>query len=292
MLNVELKIGYTFNETPINHVTLMEINGVAEKIFSEKHSGKPYTYMGYILCGGIKSLADKFMVAEKSRKDHFKSGSITIPPVILAMPLCEVNNLLVEIHRKLWKSEYKNQETVCKYCGKLGLVDVDLDKIKLSEEAEEKLQEKESWARLVVTLKKGFNYVAPKLPNGADSPFSHYSGVYNTITLKLPKLSDMIRHEDYADDEVTFWQKVSLDCITGVEEVSEDGEVIRELPKECWVPMGVKIYEYILREDAAKIREAIRDEVPTLPFYYLDKCPCPQKRMIPISMEGNNFFSV
>jgi hypothetical protein len=292
MLNVELKIGYTYNETPINQVTLMEISGVAEKIFSEKHAGKPYTYMAYILCGGIKSLADKFLVAEKARKDHFKSGTITIPPVILAMPLCEVNNLLVEIHRKLWKSEYKNQETLCKYCGKVGLVDVDLDRIAYTEQAAEKLKEREDWQYLVVNLKKGLHYNPPKLANGADSPMAAYAGKYNRITLRLPKLSDVIKHEDYADDEVIFWQKTSLDCMVSIEEVTEDEEVLRELLKECWQPMGVKIYENIFREDAAKIREAIRDEVPTMPFFYLDKCPCPQKRLIPISMEGANFFSV
>lgn len=287
----ELPAGLRLNGEVHKEVELLKTNGVAEKIFVKKLSDKPFTWQGNIVSAAVKRIGDIEIGADVRRK-YLEDGSVTIPMAVKKLPLAEVNTLLVEIHRRAWVSFVPKQEIICKNCGRKLIVDIDLDRIDYLPEAKEKINSpKMDFENIVVELKDGFE--APELKGITDK--EQYAGVagneYNRFVFRVPLLEDAINHEKYFSDSIVFWRRIAMDCLTSVDLVTENGDVIDTLPKEFHTWYGLKIFnEYLSGKDLRNIRNSLMEHLPTLPFAYSDTCPYCELET-PMVMEASNFFS-
>jgi len=286
-LSFDLKIGTKVaGGDPQTSVSLLEVNGVAEEVFLKRLPDRPYTWMGQVLSVGIDRIGNT-VIGSPAREDYLKNANIAFAPEILSLPIAEVNTLLVEIHRRVWKHEIRNQECTCKYCGNTLFVDIDLNRLEYSAESLEKLGEKEDPFTVVVDLPRGWKFSAPKLGNGqGESPFVQYDGlVFDRFTFRVPTLAVAIKNEKQRD-QVKFWRAVAYDCL--VEVVCTDQDIV--LPKEAYMMLGLKLYNQILTgPDLGAIREALRECLPVLPLAYEETCPhCSHNT--PVIMEQTSFF--
>ena len=289
-LYYELPIGLSSNGEMLKNVELLRTNGVAEKVFVTKIAEKPYTWQGNVLSVAIKSIGN-VEIGAGVREKYLKEGSVTIPEAILHLTLADVNTSLVEIHRRCWVSQIPKQEVVCKFCGRRLEADIDLDKIDYLPETKQQMQETLDYSQRAVDLKYGFQ--PPAL--GKITEQEKYAGitdtVYNRFVFRPPLLKDAIRNEAYFTDSITFWRRIALDCLVGIQLV-ENGEVIDVLPDEFKTYYGLKIFnEYLTGSDLKAVRDILTEHLPTLPFAYYEPCGCNEQRMIPVIMEASNFFS-
>lgn len=291
-LSFELPVGLTLRGENYKNVELLRTNGVAEKIFLTKIAEKPFTWQGNVLAAGIKSIGP-IEIGVEVRKKYLEDNSVTIPEAILKLPLAEVNTLLVEIHRRLWKSFIPKQEIICKYCGKKLVADIDLDKIDFPEEDMERFHNmtETEYELLCVDLEDGWQPLPiPKITGRPE-----YAGItdtcYNRFVFRVPTLEDAIRQERHASDSIGFWRKVAMDCLVDVQYI-ENGELKDSLPEELRMGYGLKIFnEYLTARDLRAIRTALTEHLPTLPYAYYEVCGCDQQREIPMVMEASSFFS-
>lgn len=286
----ELPVGLRLNGEVHKTVELLRTNGVAEKIFVSKLAEKPFTWQGNVVSAAVKSIGTIEIGAEV-RKKYQEEGSVTIPAPVLALPLAEINTLMVEIHRRTWVSFIPKQEIICKYCGKKLISDINLDKIDYFPEDLDKLSTITDYNQIVVKLVDGFT--PPVIPKITDKP--EYVGItdinFTEMRFRVPTLGDAIRHEKYFSDSITFWRRIAMDCLLSVNVVSEDG-VTDTLPREFHTYYGLKIFnEYLSGKDLKAIRTALIEFLPTLPFAYYEPCGCSEMRDIPMVMEASNFFS-
>ena len=288
-LEFELPIGLSVEGVVQKHIELLPANGVAEKIFTSKFPEKPYTWMAYVLCASIKNLAG-VSIAEKCRKEFMETGSITIPSILQKLSLADVNTCLVEIHRRIWERYIKNQEVSCKQCGQKMLVDIDLSKVIMEQKFDERLQSIESWEYLTVSLDDKFKFTSPRIMGTNQvGNYEEFDGVeFDEIVFKTPSLLEGIKNEKDVSDSVVMWRKIAFDCC----EIIRESTTGVELPTHLVKAMGLKLYNEILSSsDLKKIRRLLREEIPTMPFYYNDTCVCPKKLEVPITMEAGSFFS-
>ena len=124
-LNFEIPVGLRLNGEVYKNVELLKTNGVAEKIFTKKIAEKPFTWQGNIVSAAVKSIGP-IQIGAEVRKKYLEDGAVTIPQAVLALPIAEVNTLLVEIHRRVWVSFIPKQEIICKYCGRKLIADIPL----------------------------------------------------------------------------------------------------------------------------------------------------------------------
>lgn len=286
----ELPIGLQINGEVFKDVELLRTNGVAEKVFVKKVSEKPFTWQGNILSIAVKTIGNIEIGAE-ARKKYLEDGSVTIPLAIRKLTMADVNTMLVEVHRRCWVSFVPKQEIMCKYCGKKLLADINLDKIVFLPETQEKMDEVTDYENIPVELKYGFQ--PPVLAKITEK--EEYKGLtditFNKFVFRPPLLEDAIRHEAYYSDSIGFWRRVAIDCLVGVQYVV-DGVVEDVLPVEFHTYYGLKIFnEYLTGEDLKRVRVALQEYLPTLPFAYYEECGCDEKRQIPMVMEVSNFFS-
>lgn len=286
-LNFELPVGVRFQNEYHRKVELLKTNGVAEKVFAQKLSDRPWTWLGYVISIGVKSIGS-IMVGGACREEYVTTRGITIPPIVLATPIADINTMTVEIHRKVWDNLLKQQENQCNACGKGFKMDIDLSRIKLDAESEA-LTGKE-YDTLIVNLNEGYLF---KSPGVEKKMFAELDGLtFNRFTFRVPTLADAIRHEGIADDSIMFWRKVAYDCLNKMEAVDESGQILGEMDVAQKAIVGPKLFDEVLdRKDLADIREALRESLPTLPFFYEEECPCPSKKIVPVAMSANNFFS-
>lgn len=290
-LNFELPIGLHMGGEVHKEVELLKTNGVAEKIFTKKLSEKPFTWQGNIVAAAVKSIGN-IQIGADVRKKYLEDGAVTIPQAVLNLPLAEINTLLVEIHRRVWVSFIPKQEVICKYCGKKLIADIDLDKIDYTPEAKERLAEITDYENIVVDLVDGFE--PPVIPKLTDKP--EFAGitdvVFNRFVFRIPTLGDAIHQERHFSDSIGFWRRIAMDCLVAIQSVDEEGNVVDTLPVEFHTWYGLKIFnEYLMSKDLRKIREALIEYLPTLPFAYYEPCGCDEQREIPMAMEASNFFS-
>lgn len=283
-LKFSLRIGIPVGGSIVKDIPLSRTNGVVETVFSERLPEMPYTWMGRVIAVSVSDIGGS-PIAGPCRDQYDRNENITLPDEVLAIPFAEVNTILIEIHRRLWRRTITEQQCVCKFCGSSFIADIDLNKIQYLPSAEKAFETTEDWSKLVALLPYGYEYTAPKT-NGAASPFDEYDGLtFNRFTYRMPNLADVIRHESLASDSVVFWRRIAADCLV---EVANDEGIV--LPSGAWKSMGLALYnKYLDSEDLLKIRETLRDVVPALPMYYQENCPkC--KRSTPVTMEGSSFF--
>lgn len=286
----ELPVGLHLYGEIHKEVELLKTNGVAEKIFVKKIPEKPFTWQGNIVSAAVKRIGN-VEIGSEVRKKYLEDGSVTIPTPVLKLPLAEVNTLLVEIHRRVWVSFIPKQEIICKYCGKKLIADIDLDKIDYLPEVKERMEEITNYDTIDVPLESGF--IPVPIPKITDK--EPYLGLtdteFNRFVFRVPLLEDAIRNEKYFSDSIGFWRRIALDCLVSIDKVTEDG-VVDTLPKEFHTWYGLKIFnEYLSGKDLRKIRNALIEHLPTLPFAYYEPCGCDEQREIPMVMEASNFFS-
>lgn len=300
MQNLEgnLFVGIEHNGNILKGYSLLRSNGVAEKVFTDKSPNKPYTWMANIMTIAIGDIEGN-SIAAAARQDYVKSGgSVTHNPLVLKMPLPDLNMMLVEVHRRVWKNLLRNQDNICKYCGNKMVEDVDLDRIHILPEDEWKLEK--DWQKVVVDLPCGWEFEPPKIVGSqqATSPYEDYRGiVFNRFTFRIPTVQDAIRNEKHCQDSITFWRLLAFDCLESIAAFDnvgkEDESFVCELPITTKAIFGKKIFDEILyRDDLEAIRVGLRETAPTLPFYYLEECANPScKQDTPITIEASSFFS-
>lgn len=294
---IQLPAGVNYQGTLHTEVEFLKANGIAEKVFTKKFSDKPYTWQARVVSVGVKRIGT-IAIGVGVREEFIKSGDFTIPDAIMQLPMAELNTLLVEVHRKLWQAEIPKQEFICKFCSKKLENTIDLNKIDYSEEDKKFLEThtKEDLTKILVYLKDGFEIEEIKELSTREDFIPYKGFVFNKLTFRLPLTRDAIAHEKYAEDTVDFWRKIGLDCLEKIESVEEGDTVnekmLAELPANTKHFLGQRLFDfYLSSEDLRRIREEITEYVPTLPFYYLDECPCERRLQIPHVMEASGFFS-
>lgn len=281
-------VGIRFGGEKLTDVELLPSNGISERIFSNRLIDRAYTWMGNVLSAGIKRVGN-ISVGEKVRDEYLRTRGISIPAVILATPLADVNTLLVEIHRTLWLNIIRNQEAICKYCGEPMRVDIDLDRIVFEEEDLSKLDK--DWEYQIADLKSPYKFSA--LGKKDDKLYAEFDGLsYNRLVFRIPVLADAIKHEKISSDSVMFWRNIALDCLVAVQDV-QNNIVVGELPIEAIRAMGIRLFDlHLSSTDLINIRTILREELPALPFYYEEECANAHcRRMTPVTMEASSFFS-
>lgn len=282
-LSFELPIGVKIGGDTKKIVTLLPANGLAEEVYANKKAEKPYTWIGEVLAISIADI-DGIPVGTVCREDYKKGEHISLPQVLLEMSLADVNTCLVEIHRRVWDSQLKNQKGTCIHCGRPFVGDIDLDKLSMGEENEKRLAT-ESFDKLQVTLNYGWDYKAPPV-QGAKNPLEQFTGVYDSFVYRVPALKDAIKHESHVGNTVNFWRRIAADCCIEVSN-SLTNLVIDPI---AYRSLGLRLYEEHLEgKDLKAIRTKLRD-IPTMQVAYEDTCPNCQ-RQTPYVMEGNSFFS-
>jgi hypothetical protein len=290
-LDVTLNVPYEFNGNKIDEATLLPSNGIAEEIFLKKLQDKPYTWIGNVLSAGIGYLG-ALEVGIPVRQEYQKTKTVAVPQIIKRLPLAEANSLLVEVHRRVWKTVVPKQSILCKFCGDHLKADVDLSNIKMSPENQEVLEKMSSTNQIfdfvVVDLVDSFTMT--DLISKLNKP--DLSGMENTkfdrLTFRVPTLNDAIKNEKHVSDSLLFWRRMAQDCLVKIESVKDN--VV--FPDDYFPALGLELFkQYLSAEDLSKVRGAMREEVPTLPFTYEETCPCDQRRTIPFTMEASGFFS-
>ena len=200
----------------------------------------------------------------------------------------------MDIHRTVWKNLLKKQEIICKHCGSLITIDIDLDRIVMTEEDQKLLDSRTDWSTVEVNLPAGYDFVSPSVAGDATKrPYADLEGhTFNHMIFRTPTLRDAIKNEKYYADTITFWRRIAYDCLQTFDEIDENGRPTGfEMPTALLSQLGMKLFDSILfSEDLDAIRKGIRDEVPTLPFWYDEECPtCRQST--PVAMETTDFFS-
>lgn len=295
-LNKTLPIGVLKDDIVIKEYSLLRSNGIAEKVFTEKNQSKPYTWMGYVLTIAIDKIGT-IPVGGAARQEYSRtSGSITIPQIVLDIPLNDVNTLLIEIHRTVWKNLMRNQETICKYCGNKSIIDIDLDRIKMLPEDLIKLEGEGYSHTIPIDLIDGWLFEPPlTVGSSQTSPYLDYKDIlFNRFIFRMPTLGDAIRHEKLSTDTITFWRRIAFDCLQQIVAFDKNtGSHITELPVDIKRIYSTKIFDEILfASDLEQIRTTLREGPPTLPFYYIEECSNPLcKSDAPVSIEASSFFS-
>lgn len=293
-LDGELNIGVSVNGELRKDYSLLRSNGIAERVFTDKAPQKTYSWMCNVFSVALNTLGG-VPIGGNARAEYAKSESITVPKVIMDLPLADANTLLVEIHRKVWKNLLRNQEVLCKYCGEKMVIDIDLNRIKMLDEDIPKLGK--DWTVLNVRLPEGWIFEGLQVMGRGDSEseraYSEFIGMtFNLFEFRCPTMADVVRNERYAADEIMFWRRIAFDCLERIVSESSSGANQTELPITIKNVLGLKIFnEILLSSDLEKIRHALREEPPTLPFHYHEQCANPVcRRETPVSMEASSFF--
>lgn len=288
-LSFQLPLGLK-DVTSGREITLLRTNGLAEKVFTQKNASSPYTWMAEVISIATRSIG-QIEIGVSVRKEYESSGEINVPKSVLDLSLADANTLMIEIHRRVWQSNIPQQESICKYCGKPMIFDIDLFRITMDEGFQKRIDSGEDLHTIVVNLDEGFEFSAPQQYQSNEKGFEEFDGIiFNVFEFRTPTLRDAIQHEKSAEDSVMFWRKLATNCLTKVYRKEEDSVI--ELPFEVFKMYGLKLLnEMLFNDDLRNIRSSLRETVPTLTFGYSDECPCPSKRTVPVSFEPSSFFT-
>ncbi len=292
VLDLELNIGYNVNGEYTRSVSLLKSNGVAEEVFSKKTSDKPYTWIANCLTIAVKSIGS-VDVGVEARQNYLKDNVVNIPKVIKDMPMADANSLLLEIHRRTWKNLVEKQEIMCKYCAKTAIADVDLDRIDLTDDDKNLIAGSPKFEFIICDLVDGCDLTPIIVKLKKENELGHLKDInFNRFIYRVPTLGDALRNEKYASDNINFWRRIASDCLVSIQEV-DNGRTVNEFPEDFFAALGLDLYkQYLSTEDLGKVRYALREELPTMPFSYTDTCPCDLQKEIPFVMEASSFFSV
>jgi hypothetical protein len=297
-VHFNLPIGCIINNEYVREVELLKTNGVAEEVFTKKLSEKPYTWIGNVISIATARLGST-LIGSKVREEYVKTGSVNIPAPVLKLTLADANTMLLEIHRRVWQNLIPKQTIICKFCTKTLVADIDLNKVCMHPDNQAKLDAvgDAPFEYILTDLIDGFTIDEWAKEMKKTDEFGDLLGVnFNRIIMRIPTLGDAIRNEKLAvSDNIKFWRKIAFDCIVKIQSIEiRDGKevVISEFPEDKIIFLGNRLFSTMLSaEDLRKLRDAVREEVPTMPFHYEDTCPCEMQKEIPFAMEASAFFS-
>lgn len=275
---VKLPVGVEVDGKPVFEAPLAQTGGDAEKVYkSPVSSASLYSWFGRTIAVSLHSLGG-VPVSEPFIKNSMESGEI--PTIIQAISLFDVGSLIVQIQRECWQDIIKDQQIICKWCGKDITTDVDLKKLQVPEPTGELIKE------IIVKLPEVY-----EIDGHGIEAFEGFKGYkYNHLIFRVPTLADALRHERISDDDILFWQKIAMDCLKGF--FYEEGEEKEFVPEGYATRRGMLLFN---KDFSTKTLKAIRDRLqaglPSVKFYYEGECPCPRKRIIPYFTEVSNFFS-
>lgn len=289
-------------ETPEGHThsySLLRSNGVAEKVYTDKMRNKPYSWLANVITIGVERIGS-VPVGTEAREEYIRTSGFHVPVIVNRLPLQTANDMVFEIHRTVWKNLIRNQEVICEHCGATMIIDIDLDRVEMLKEDLDILHSKSDWSEIVVDLPVGYEYTPLQIAGGAkeQTAYPDLEGqTFNRMVFRMPTLGDAIRNEEIFADQITFWRKMAMACLTSFQAVlkTEDGKevVTSEMPGSLVAMLGMKLMDFYLdRTDLEAIRAGLRDNIPSLPFYYKETCAnnlC--RRETPVVMETSDFFS-
>lgn len=288
-LTFDLNIGVKIAGELQKSVTLLKSNSIAEEVFTRKLAQQPFTWIGNIISVAVGSIGST-NIADSVRDEYFKTGKITIPKVVKDISFADSNSLLLEIHRRVWESDFKDMQTMCRYCSKDIVVDVNLDNIKLTESQELILEANPEFNGIAVDLDEfTLDHLIKDLKN--EDVSSLVGTKFNRLVFRIPTLGDALKNQEYFDRNIELWRRMGADCLVGIQRVDENGEVVHEIPENYLRMLAIKIYKDLDISSLKKIRHALREELPVLPFAYMDDCACDLKKQIPYTLESSGFFS-
>ena len=293
----KMLIGVESDGDYLKDVTLLPSNGIAEKVILRKSPEKPSTWMAKVISISVESIGNA-NVGGKCREEFQRKHSFDIPRVVLNLPFFEANNLLVEIHRRVWDSKFPDSNYMCVHCGNRGTATVDLNKVDYTEEDKEKFlnpefMDEDGFMRRSVDLTHSILKVPSVKSMSANSDstlFGEASGEpVKSLVFRVPTLGDLINNEKHQSDEVTMWRKVAFDCLVSLE-VFKDGELVKVSGDMFKDVVQNKLFDQLLdRKDLSKIREAMRENFPYLPFNHDIACGnCGEDT--PIILSPDDFF--
>lgn len=299
-LSVKLPVGFNVNGEYTRNVSLLRSNAIAEEVFTRKLPEKPFTWIANVITIATDKIGE-VEIGNHARTNYTKTGTVTIPQIVKEIPFADSNSLLLEIHRKVWLNLIQRQNMTCRQCAKTFVADIDLNRVELSEENKQKIEDTGEFTGLAVELDNPicFDAFIDEISKGSEAvanEFKQFKGIkFNLLKFKIPTLGIAIKNEQYASRNLEFWRKIGLDCLEGVlwAEKNPDGsiKVMEEFPLIKLTAMGLKFYNFFDASDLGKIRNTLREELPTMPFAYEDDCVCDMQRKIPYTMEATNFFS-
>lgn len=288
-LKFDLNIGLKVGTEHVKDVVLLPSNSVAEEVFTKKLAQEPFTWIANVIAVAVGSIGN-VSIADAVRQEYFKTGKVTVPTVVKNITFADANSLLLEIHRRVWQNEFKGMETMCRFCSKSISVDIDLNNIKLTEEQERLLETEQVFDAIVVDL-DAFN-MDSLLKDSKNEEISSLTGTqWNRFVYRIPTLGDAIKNQEFFDRNIELWRRIGADCLVGVQKVNEEGEVVTELPESYLRFLGIKMYRDMTANNLKKIRHSLREELPVLPFAYMDSCACDRMMKIPYTVESSGFFS-
>lgn len=289
-LRFDLNIGVKIGSNTEKEIHLLESNSIAEEVFTRKLAQEPFTYIANVITIATGSIGTT-NIAEAAREEYFKTGKITIPQAVKNIPFADANTMLLEIHRRVWQHEFKDMPTTCRFCTKDISVDVDLNKCKLDAKYEEILENEEMIFDGISCELTPFSLDRIMQVSKNEEVTNLVGTMWNQMVFRIPTLGDAIKNEDYFDKNIDLWRRIGADCLIGVNAVDADGNVTASLPTHYIKLLGLKIYKDLLADNLRKIRHALREELPVLPFAYTDICACDLRKKIPHTVDSSGFFS-
>lgn len=289
----ELPVPANYNGKFLSEVELLKNNGIAEEVLTKKVQGKSFSWIANIIAITFARLGD-VLIAADVRNNYAKTETVVVPSVVTRIPLASANSAIIEIHRRVWKNVLEDQEVICKYCTTSLRTDVNLSEIKMPAKYVEVMKNFETSPMefIVISLDDAdaFSLDAFLSTKKDDVDFSDLMGVkFNQLVFRIPLLADAIKHEKIALDSIKFWRNIACECLVSIKSV---GDVTHEFPMEKFVWLGMALFDKYLDSDVLqKVRTALREEPPTLPFTYEGICGCPMQREIPYAIEAKSFFS-
>jgi hypothetical protein len=287
--SLKLILPFEYNGETVTEARLSRINGLREEIMSKKGQ-RPYSWIARILSVAVDTLGSK-SVSPAVLEDYIKTKNVEIPDIVKKMSIAESSTFMVEIHRRLWQAEFKEQRITCAQCTKEFSATVNLNKLEMK--PEDKVYLESVGGQVIKELKANFANPVP-LQFSDKSSFAKYNGLFiKSITYRVPELRDAINNETILveDSRLAFWRGVAKDTQTSAELCNESGEVIDTLDKEVLYAIGSDLYEKLLdRVDVKEVRETLENTLPSLPWLYEDICGCMLEKKVPYVIEAEAFF--
>lgn len=292
-LNFDLPVGLKIGNKHVRNVSLLETNSIGEEVFTRKLAQEPFTYIANVITIATDRIGDT-AIGAYARERYFETQKVEIPQIVKNIPLADANTMLLEIHRRVWEHEFKDMPTRCAFCTKDITIDVDLNNIEHSEETNSFIEDAIEFDAITCPMEE-FSIDELISTSRKEEVNSLVGTKWNRIMFRIPTLGDALKNQEFFDRSIEMWRNIGADCITAIQRVEKNEvgvDVVVETLGEDYVRLlGLKLYRYLSVKNLKQIRASLREDLPVLPFAYVDTCACDSQRKIPYAVESTNFFS-
>lgn len=275
----ELPVGLIWEGQAVTKLPIAETGGEAEKIFTKKPaSSKLHTWFGQVISCAVTHIGNTPISSEFLKPDY---DANIVPDAVKALSFIDVGTLMLQIQRTCWEKTIKDQKLQCVNCGEKLNADIELDKIPVPVNAEDK-----PITEFSIKLSKTYTI------NGMVEQMKEYEGQkFNHIKFRVATLGDAIKHQEIARDEILFWRRIAFDTIVGFYYQENDNSPIEEVSEGYLNKRGLKLFNSDFTTSTLKeIRAGLQKTLPSAKFYYEEECPMCNKQT-PFFASVTNFFS-